>query len=108
MPLRLSKYLATKMMPGVVLRPMPRPVSRPKVTKRISTLVAKALEVMPIKQNNDPIKVTVLQLNFWHKALAKGAMANAKVVMLAGIQAAKVTEDSAIQVQFQYWILILH
>ena len=94
MPLLLSKYLATRIIPGVVLKPTPSPVKRPNVTKRVSTLGARLLSVIPIKQNRDPTKVTFLQLNFWHNALAKGAMANARVVILAGIQAANVTEDS--------------
>ena len=94
MPLRLSKYLATRMIPGVVLRPTPRPVKSPKVTKSVSTFGAKLLKVIPIKQNKDPRKVTFLQLNFWHNALANGAIANANVVILAGIQAANVTDDS--------------
>jgi hypothetical protein len=94
MPLLLSKYLATRIIPGVVLKPTPSPVKRPNVIKRVSTLGARLLSVIPMKQNRDPTKVTFLQLYFWHNALAKGAMANARVVMLAGIQAANVTEDS--------------
>lgn len=82
------------MIPGVVLRPIPRPVQRPKVRKSISTLPAKLLLVIPMKHSIDPIKVTVRQLYFWHKALVQGDTAKAKVVMLAGIQDAKATEDS--------------
>lgn len=63
MPRRLSKYLATKMIPGVVLKPMPRPVKSPKVRKSVSTLGAKLLLAMPMKHKIDPAKVTVRQLN---------------------------------------------
>ena len=65
----------------------------PKVTKSVSTFGAKLLKVIPIKQNKDPRKVTFLQLNFWHNALANGAIANARVVILAGIQDANATEE---------------
>ena len=49
MPLLLSKYLATKMIPGVVLKPMPKPVQMPKVANNVSTFWAKLLVLIPEK-----------------------------------------------------------
>ena len=102
MPRLFSKYLATKIMPGVVLRPTPIPVKIPKVKNSVSMLVAELLLEMPMKHSNEPPKVTFLQLNRWHKALVSGAMANASVVIHAGIQAANVTDDSAMHTNDWY------
>ena len=81
------------MIPGVVLIPIPIPVNKPKVMNKVSTLEAKMVNVIPIKHNKEPINVTLRQLYLWHRALVKGAMARAKVVILAGIHDANATEE---------------
>ena len=85
----LSKYLAVKIIPGVVARPIPAPVKTPRVTNIVCKFGMKALRVIPADAKRDPKSVTYRQFNFWHSALASGAMARAVVVIAAGIQEAK-------------------
>ena len=58
---RLFWHLAVRMIPGVVLSPMPTPVSTPKVTKSTSMLGANELRAMPLAQIREPMNVTYLQ-----------------------------------------------
>ena len=82
----LSKYLAVRMIPGVVARPTPAPVSRPRVRKSVSRLGMKAERVIPVKASRLPPRLTQRQLSRWQRAEAIGAIAKAVVVMAAGIQ----------------------
>ena len=83
---RLSKYLAVRMIPGVVASPTPAPVRRPRVRKRVSRLGMKAERVIPVKARRLPPRLTHLQLSLWQRADAMGAIAKAVVVIAAGIQ----------------------
>ena len=59
---RLSKYLAVRIIPGVVARPTPAPVRRPSVRKRVSRLGMKAERVIPVKARRLPPRLTHLQM----------------------------------------------
>ena len=52
--LRLSKYLAVRIMPGVVDKPTPIPVKMPRKTKRNSILGARLLREIPRNEMIDP------------------------------------------------------
>ena len=56
--LLLSKYLAVRMMPGVVARPIPIPVNIPSVTNRDWRLGMMELRVTPENARMDPMAVT--------------------------------------------------
>ena len=43
----MSKYLAVRMMPGVVARPIPAPVNMPRLTNRVWRLGITELRVTP-------------------------------------------------------------
>jgi len=56
--LLLSKYLAVRMIPGVVAKPIPIPVSIPRVTNRDWRLGMMELRVTPENASIDPKAVT--------------------------------------------------
>ena len=61
--LLLSKYLAVRMIPGVVARPIPIPVRMPRVTNRHCRLGMVELSATPRNAKTEPDAVTYRQLN---------------------------------------------